>query len=264
VSTGLAARSILDDSELGVRMLGVSTLGFGIACLLQRDFVVWQPVPEDFPFRQPLAFVSAAALMLSGSGLLVAGTRKIAVILQMSLFLLYAASWLFVSPSRGSVQPWLGIAEHLAIVVGATTIWARLSPATAQRWHFNPKVARVAYGCCSLAFAIAHVVALKGTASFVPAWIPGDAVFWAIFTGVGHLAVAIALFADKVLVLATRLAALMYLSFAALVWMPGAVTHPDQWFRWAGGAITLVLLAAVWLVGEYRRAEDKVPEGPDD
>ena len=67
MSTGLAARSILDDSELGVRMLGLSTLGFGIACLLQRDFVVWQPVPEDFPFRQPLAFVSAAALMLSGS-----------------------------------------------------------------------------------------------------------------------------------------------------------------------------------------------------
>jgi hypothetical protein len=45
----------------------------------------------------------------------------------------------------------------------------------------------------------------------------------------------------------------MYLCFAAFAWLPGALTHPTQWLRWAGLAITLVMLAALWLVGDYLR-----------
>ena len=77
--------------------------------------------------------------------------------------------------------------------------------------------------------------------------------FWALFTGAGHLAVAIALIVDRLAVLATRLGSLMYLCFAAFAWLPGAVTHPNQWLRWAGTAITLVMLSALWLVGDYLR-----------
>jgi uncharacterized membrane protein len=232
-------------------MLGFSTLCFGIACFLQRDFTIfWQPVPESLPFRQPLAFLSAALLVLSGAGLFVSRVRRIAAITQICLFLAYAVSWL--STFR-SVQPWLGIAEHLAIVTGAATIWARLAPEKAYAWHFSPAVARIVYGCCSIIFALAHVVALKGTMSMVPAWMPGDAMFWALFTGAGHFAVAVALIVDRMAVLATRMASLMYLCFAAFAWLPGAVTHPDQWLRWAGTAITLAMLAAVWLVGDYLR-----------
>jgi uncharacterized membrane protein len=242
---------IFNDPRWGIGMMGFSTLCFGVACFLQGDFTIfWQPVPEDFPFRQPLAFISAAALVLSGIGLFFSRTRRIAAIVQVGLFFSYALSWLSVLPR--SIQPLLGIAEHLAIVVGVLTIWARLSPATAERLRFSPAVARIAYGCCSIVFALAHVVALEATARFVPAWVPGDQVFWALLTGAGHFFVALALIANRHVVLATRLAGLMYLGFAAIVWIPGAVTHPDQWLRWAGTAITLVLLAAVWLVGDYR------------
>lgn len=248
-------RRLIDDPWLGARMLGFSTLCFGIACFLQRDFTIfWQPVPESLPFRQPLAFLSAALLVLSGAGLFFSRTRRIAAITQIFLFLAYAMSWL--STFR-SVQPWLGIAEHLAIVAGAATIWARLTPEAAHAWHFSPAVARIAYGCCSIVFGLAHGVALEGTMSMVPAWLPGDAMFWALFTGAGHFAVGVALIVDRLAVLATRLASLMYLCFAAFAWLPGAVTHPDQWLRWAGTAITLAMLAAVWLVGDYLRASER-------
>ena len=243
---------IIDDPWLGARMLGFSTICFGIACFLQRDFTIfWQPFPESMPFRQPLAFLSAALLVLSGAGLFVSRTRRIAAITQMVLFLAYAASWLSIFRS---VQPWLGIAEHLATVAGAATVWARLSPESARRWHFGPAVARIAYGCCSIVFGLAHVIALEGTMSMVPAWMPGGAMFWALFTGAGHFAAGIALIVDRLAVLATRLASVMYLCFAAFAWLPGAVTHPDQWLRWAGTAITLVMLSAMWLVGDYLRA----------
>src|SRR5688572_28040529 len=126
----LAGRVIFNDPKWGIAMMGFSTLGFGVACFLQGDFTIFrQPVPENFPFRQPLAFISAAALVLSGGGLLFSRTRQVAAIVQVGLFFSYALSWLSVLPQ--SIQPWLGIAEHLAIVVGALTIWARLSPATA-------------------------------------------------------------------------------------------------------------------------------------
>ncbi|WP_129646895.1 DoxX family membrane protein [Peristeroidobacter agariperforans] len=242
---------IVDASWLGAKMLGFSTICFGIACFLQGDFTIfWQPFPESLPFRQPLAFLSAALLVLSGAGLFFARTRRIAAITQVCLFLAYAASWLSVFRS---VQPWLGIAEHLATVTGAATVWARLSPQAARGWHFSPAVARIAYGCCSIVFGLAHVVALDGTMSMVPAWLPGGAMFWALFTGAGHFAVGIGLIVNRLAVLATRWASVMYLCFAAFAWLPGAVTHPDQWLRWAGTAITLVMLSAVWLVGDYLR-----------
>jgi hypothetical protein len=43
--------------------------------------------------------------------------------------------------------------------------------------------------------------------------------------------------------------------------MPGAITNPDQWLRWAGVAIALALMGARWSLGDYlwvtrRRAQD--------
>jgi uncharacterized membrane protein len=244
-------REVIDAPWLGAMMLGFSTFCFGVACFLQRDFTIyWQPVPENFPLRQPLAFLSAALLVLSGIALFYARTRRIAAVTQIFLFLAYALSWLSVIGTR---QPLLGIAEHLAIVTGAATIWARLAPEQARSWYFGHGVARIAYGLCSLVFGLAHFVALKGTMSMIPDWLPGGAMFWALFTGVGHFAAGLALIFDRLAVLATRLASFMYLCFAIFAWLPGAVTHPDQWLRWAGTAITLTMLAAVWLVGDYLR-----------
>ena len=115
----------------------------------------------------------------------------------------------------------------------------------------SPATARVVFGICSVIFALAHFIGARQTAEMVPAWLPGSGMFWALFTGLGHLAIGLALIADRLAILSTRLAGLMYACFAALVWAPGAVTHPDQWLRWAGLAITLAMLGAVWIVGDY-------------
>jgi uncharacterized membrane protein len=247
----------VDEPGIGFAILGFSTLCFGIACFLQRDFTIyWQPVPDNFPLRQPLAFLSAGLLVLSGAGLFVPRTRRIAATVQVFLFLAYAASWLprlLGGPSAlGAV---LGICEHLAIAVGAASLWARLSPEARRRQdRLGRAGARIAFGLCSIIFGLSHIVGLKGTAALIPEWVPGSSEFWALFTGGAHLAVGAALITDRLAILATRLAGLMYLCFVAIVWMPGAIAHPDQWLRWAGAAISLVLMGAVWLVGDYLRA----------
>jgi uncharacterized membrane protein len=166
------------------------------------------------------------------------------------LFFLFTGSWLSHFAERpGTI--WLGFCENLAVATGAAAIWARDAGQMRRLHWFGPESARFVYGCCSLIFGLAHFIAIDGTASMIPAWLPGTTHFWAAFTGVCHLAVGAALLVNRLAIPATRLAALMYLVFAAIIWLPGAVTHPDQWLRWAGTAITVVLASAVWAVGDY-------------
>jgi hypothetical protein len=58
-------------------------------------------------------------------------------------------------------------------------------------------------------FAASHFFSLKLTGQMIPTWMPGDPTFWAMFTGVAHAAVVIALIANRRDVLATRRGGLM-------------------------------------------------------
>ncbi|MET3666860.1 hypothetical protein [Caulobacter sp. 1776] len=252
----------VNDLDLGVRLLGLSTIAYGLTCFLQRDFAIyWQPVPDGLPFRAPLAFLSAGLLVLSGAGLLAERTRRVAALTIIGLFALYALCYaprVLIAPLRiGGV--WLGICEQLAVIVGAATIWIRASPRLADQRERLALAVRLTYGVCSIIFGVSHIESLRATITLIPDWAPGGPVFWAVATGLGHVAVGIALITDRLAVPATRIGALMYLSFALLVWTPGAVTHPQQWLRWAGIAISLVMMSALWLVGDYLAPHTRDP-----
>lgn len=238
----------------GVTFLAVAAVVYGIACFLQGDFVIfWQPVPQSLPWRQPLAYLSAVLLVLGGAGLLIARTLRPAAMILLVLFALYDACYLLklVGPPV-SPAALLGLAEQSSVVVGS---WAILLRMRADGLA-GVTTARIVFGICSLLFALAHFLALKATAKMVPIWIPGGQVFWAITTGVGHLAVGLALIANRLAVPATRLGGFMYLCFALFSWLPGAMMHPMEWFRWAGVGISLCMAAALWLVGDLLAARN--------
>jgi uncharacterized membrane protein len=232
----------------GVTFLGVAAIAYGIACFLQGGFATpWQPVPDDLPFHQPLAYLSAGLLVLGGAGLLTPRAARAGAIILLALFALYDAGYaLQMANPRTAPKALLGLAEQTSVVVGCWAILLRMrgvGPAAVS-------TARITFGICSLLFALAHFLGLKPTADMVPAWIPGGQVFWALATGAGHLAVAIALIANRVAVPATRIGALMYVCFALFCWLTGAVAHPTEWLRWAGAAISLCMAGALWLVGD--------------
>ena len=236
----------LAELDLGAWILGIGSFVFGFACLLQRDFAIyWQPVPAGVPFRQALAFASAVLHMVSGLALLDRRTARLAAQVSLALYLIFAAVYF-------TTQIWeLGVAEHLAVAVGAATIWARISRARSGHPRWWSTVARVNYGICSLIFGASHFFSLKLTGQMIPTWMPGDPTFWAMFTGAAHAAVGIALIANRGAILATRLGGLMYLCFAAIVWTPGAIVHPAEWLRWAGVGISLAMMGGVWSLGDY-------------
>jgi uncharacterized membrane protein len=238
----------------GVAFRGVAAIAYGIACLLQGDFAIyWQPVPESLPLRQPLAYLSASLLVLGGAGLLIARTVRPAAMILLTLFALYDACYVLqLADPHTAPKAVLGLAEQTSVMVGS---WAILLRMRGDR-SASVTIARIVFGICSLLFALAHFAGLKPTADMVPEWMPGGQVFWALATGVGHLAVGIALLANRLAVPATRLGALMYVCFALFVWLTGAVTHPTQWLRWAGVAISLCMAAALWLVGDLLAARN--------
>ncbi len=238
----------LDGSALGTAFLGVAAILYGIACFLQGDFHdFWQPVPENLPLRQPLAYLVAGLLVVGGSGLLLARTVRPAAMLLLLIFALYEACYLrlLIGPPF-SANALMGLAEQLAVVVGAWVILLQVRGGG----PVGATVARITFGVCSLIFGLAHFVAPVQTGNMVPEWLPGGQVFWAIATGVGHAAVGLGLIANRFAIPATRLGALMYMCFVLFAWLPGAFTHPTQWLRWEGSAISLCMAAALWLVGD--------------
>lgn len=238
----------LDEAALGTTFLGVAAILYGIACFLQGEFHdFWQPVPENLPLRQPLAYLAAILLMAGGSALLARRAVGPAAMLLLLIFALYAACYLrlLIGPPFNT-NALLGLAEQLAVVVGAWVILLRArggGPVEAA-------VARITFGACSLVFGLAHFMAPVQTGNMVPAWLPGGQVFWALATGAGHAAVGLGLIANLLAVPATRLGAAMYMCFVLFAWLPGAFTHPTQWLRWEGAAISLCMAAALWLVGD--------------
>lgn len=236
----------LAELDLGAWILGIGSFVFGLACLLQRDFAIyWQPVPAGVPFRQALAYASAGLHMVSGLALLHRRTARLAAQVTIALYLIFTAVYFTTR------IPWLGVAEHVAVAVGAAMIWARISRARDSHPRWWSTFARVSIGLCSLTFAASHFYSLKLTGQMIPGWMPGNPTFWALFTGVAHAAVGIALIANRVAILATRLGGLMYLCFAAIVWIPGAIVHPTEWLRWAGVGISLAMMGGVWSLGDY-------------
>ena len=248
----------LDDAGLGVTFLGIAALLYGIPFFQQGDFTdFWQPVPKGLPFREALAYLSAIVLVLGGLGLLMARSIRPAAMLLLLLFAFFDTCYLLrlVGPPFDA-SALLGLAEQSTVVIGAWVVLLRTSTGGSS----GATIARIAFGICSLLFGLAHFVGRVPTANMVPEWMPGGQMFWALATGVGHVAVGLGLIANRLAVPATRLGALMYLCFVLFSWLPGAFTHPTQWLRWEGTAISLCMAAALWLVGDLLAARQHATE----
>ena len=238
----------LEQASLGKTFLGAAALLFGISSFVQGDFTIMgQPVPQSSPLRHAIAYVLAGLLVVSGAGLLKSGTVRPAAKTLMVIFGIYTLCYLkvLVGPPV-QVYAFMGLAEQVSVLVGAWAVLLILR----DNGAFGPRVARVVFGICSLLFALAHFVGRALMANAVPVWMPGGQMFWALATGVGHLAVGVALISNRAAVLATRVGALMYTCFVFLAWLPDAFSHPAEAYRWAGAAFSLCMAGALWLVGD--------------
>ena len=233
---------------MGSRVYGLAAVLLGAVVLAWHEFSsTWQPVPDTLPQRALFAYAAGAVFVAAGLALVARRWERPAALAVAALSLVFAAGW----ANRIAGQPtlfatWLGLAEQMAVVLGGLAIVISRGGRSGPAAHGL----RVLFGLCLLAFGTAHLLYVKETAAFVPAWIPPGQRFWALATGVADIAAGIALLAGPLALLAARLATAMFLGFGLLIWLPRLIAAPTDQMTWFGNAVNLAIAGGAWAVAD--------------
>jgi uncharacterized membrane protein YphA (DoxX/SURF4 family) len=233
---------------LGIRLYGLGAIATGLVGLVWGDFALqWEPVAASFPGRTALAYAFAALLVAAGAA--VNWRRSSAVLGAAGLVCLYVVVVVFMHGAQivqhaGAFAAWDGAAEQVALLAGGVAAYAYFAGGHA----LASRVALILMGVCLLMFGLAHFLYLDFTAAFVPAWLPGGQKFWAVLTGVAHLAAGAALLSGIQARLAAVLLTVMFATFSVLVHLPSLIADPHSHLNWVMNVINLALTGAAWAV----------------
>lgn len=246
----------------GIAALAAAMIALGILGLGTGDFaLVWQPVPAWVPLREALAYAFAAASLAAGLGISWRRTAAPAAAMALGYFFLW---WLLLRVPAFVVSPLDnagGLGENTVALSGAVALYAALhAPGgglgllCGQR---GIRLARILLGVGLIGCGEAHFRFLKATADFVPGWIPGH-LAWAVATGSGFVAAAVAILIGVRARLAAILATAMMATFTLLIWLVGVAQAPRDRFHWTALAVSWTLTAAAWVVAESYREPERV------
>jgi hypothetical protein len=253
-------------SRVGVTVFATSLVGLGVLGLIHGDFaLVWQPVPRRLPGREAIAYACSLISFASGLGLLWRRTRAAAS----ALAFFYLLLWLLVLRVPAILTApfveasWSGCGESAIALAGALALFAGLRSSEVQLTFASSlradradwgavHVARLVLGIALIPCGLAHLVYLKDTAAFVPAWIPGN-VGWAIVTALGFLAAAAGILSSVYARLAAAMVTGMMAAFTVLVWMAGLISAPTDRMQWTGLFVSWLLTGGSWVVAETYR-----------
>jgi uncharacterized membrane protein YphA (DoxX/SURF4 family) len=227
---------------LGAVLLG--SVGFVVG-----DFALqWQPVPAGLPLHAPLAYLSAAFLAAGGVALLLPRSARIAALALGCFYALWAVLLHLprVLAHVTDVSAWNGFAEITALAAGGFMGWTLCAVDSSNR-SLVARIGRIGFGCCLLVFGVAHFVYADFTATMIPGWLPMP-LFWAYFTGCGHLAAGISLVSGILARLGSTLLAAMFACFVVLLHLPRVFAAPTNRMEWTMLGIAMSLTGAAWIV----------------
>ncbi len=247
--------------NIGWIALALSMLGLGLLGFITGDFALnWQPVPASVPGRTTLAYITAALFWALGAGLLFDRYKHTFAIATAAAFLVWAlllhGPGVVADPLN--VLPWLGFTERLEVAAGALMLAATQVPGTSfARWSLL--IGRIAFGACLPIFGLSHWAYAQFTADMIPAFIPAH-LFWAYFTGGGHIAAGIAILTGVLARLGSILFATMVSGFVLLLHVPRVIGDPGNRTEWTMLVIALTMAGAAWCVAGSLGSAQASPE----
>ncbi|HSY35427.1 MAG TPA: hypothetical protein VK814_06730 [Acidobacteriaceae bacterium] len=237
----------------GLRVYGAGVAALGLACLAFGDFDPGQNVPRNFPAHTPLAYCAGAFMVIAASAIEWRRTRvwgAAALTVYYAVFVLLLMNGRMLLSGYGVYGTYEGIAMQLAIAASALIVYAgsaQMDSALAVRLT---RIARMAFGVCSVIWGGAHFMYMNMTAPLVPRWLPPGQVFWGYLTGVCFIAAGLAILTGIQARLAAVLLTVMVASFGLLANGPVLVANPSSHFNWTESALNLALTGAAWVVAD--------------
>jgi hypothetical protein len=229
-------------SSLGRHVFGVAALVFGLITLAWHD-------NNGARHLRYITYAAAAALILGGAAIQFRRTAKTgaAVLGVANLgFVLLCVPGIIAAPQI--YNSWGNFFEQFSLLSGAAILYSHLSSAWPPE-ALN-RIGRILLGICAASFALEQAFYLNATAGLVPKWIPPTQMFWAVATTVLLALAAVALFANRMALLASRLLTLMIVGFGILVWVPLVLSNPHNHANWSEIAETFEIAGAIWILAD--------------
>lgn len=231
---------------------GAAAVLFGVLGFMWHDADTWQELHGIL--NLPLGWLAGDALMLAqiagGIFLMVPRAERrasLGLMIVYAIFSLASVPGIIAAPKV--FGQWDGFFEQFCLLCGATAVyvWTEGDSARADALRV---AARIGLGLCTVSFMLAQVIYLQQTAQLVPKWIPPNPMFWTLFTTVAFGLAAVGMLFNFWARFAMRAMTLMLLLFGVLVWIPLLVAHPEVHGSWSEFALTLLIAAAAWTVGD--------------
>ena len=232
-------------SKLGHHVFGAATLASGLITL------AWY----DSGNRHALHYVVLAAAIdqiVGGALIQVRRTTKTGASVIGAAYLVSSLLCLpqIIAAPRVYIS-WGNFFEQFSLLTGAAIVYAHLASVSS-----SARVSRIGcilLGICTVSFALEQAFYIGPTATLVPKWIPPSQMFWAIATTIFFALAALALLANRMALLATRLLTLMIASFGLIVWIPLIVSHPRDHANWSETAETFAIAGVAWVLADLLR-----------
>ena len=230
------------NSSPGRHVFGVAAAAFGLITL------IWHDNNEGQPLRY-MVYAAAAALIFAGIGIQFRETAKAGAALLGAgymVFVLLCVPGIVAAPRI--YNSWGNFFEQFSLLTGAAIVYACLSSTWSP--ETTSWIGRILLGICAASFSLEQAFYLDATAKLVPKWIPPTQMFWAVTTTVLFALAAVALLANRVALLASRLLTMMVVGFGLLVWVPLVLSNPHSHTNWSEIAETFEIAGAVWILAD--------------
>ena len=245
----MQSRSIA--SNLGIYAYAAGAIFLGLLGLASGDFATgWQHVDPNVPFRELLAYLTAAIELAAGLALAWRRTARAGALALTVVYFFFTIAWVpKILEGRSGYDPTGNFFEEFSLVVAGVVLFASLSPTGSFGARREPLFARL-YGLSAISFGMVHIVDMPGLLTWIPGWIPPSRMFWAYVTTIGFFLAAAAILTGIVAPLASRLITAEILGFEFLFWVPKLLAGPHEYFNWAGNAISVAMCGAAWVVAD--------------
>jgi uncharacterized membrane protein YphA (DoxX/SURF4 family) len=237
----------------GWRVYGLGVMAMGLVNLAWGDFDSAQPVPSAFPDRLTLAYAAAAFLVIAGAAAAwrrTAARAAAALTAYFGLVVTVLMNGCVLLAHPAEYGAYSGLAAALAVAVGGLLVYAESAKIDAARSAHLGSLARRTCGVCAVLFGGAHFFSMNLTTPLVPRWLPLSPEFWAIATGIAHIAAGVAILTGVQGRLAAILLTVMYAAFTPLVHAPLLLAAPGVYFNWTENALNLALVGVAWVVAD--------------